>query len=135
MRTALGFLLIALAAGDASAEPYRPLPRLTPGKVKSRGEARKVPIPPVAARAAPPAAASPPLAAAMEPATPPPRASARRARRVGPPPPLQDEFGRTIVFAAAPPLQDEVGRVIEADDPVHVIVLPVHEKRRRGPGK
>ena len=122
MKKALALLVIALAAPEASGESYRPLPRLPAAKVKARAaETGKVPIPPATATAT--ARATPTATGAP---------AVRRARRIGPPPPLQDEAGRTIVFASAPPLQDEAGQLLLRDEPVHVVNQPARGTRARG---
>jgi hypothetical protein len=152
MKEALGLLVVALAASSARAEPYRPLPRLPPGKVESReatgasqvpapadssagqetGQGETSGAPGGASRLAPMSTATGARAATADrlgPEAQPTTGPVRRARRVGPPPPLQDELGRTFVLAAAPPLQDDGGGILEAPEPVHVIVLPSPDRK------
>lgn len=133
MEKAVALVVIALLASEARGEAYRPLPRLPPAKVRSRaaGDASRVSVPPAADEGARPE----PRPGDVRVASPRPGApTGRRTRRVGPPPPLQDERGRVVVFASVPPLQDEAGGLLEAIEPVHVIVLPAPRKRARAGG-
>jgi hypothetical protein len=139
MKIALSLVVIGVVVGDARGEPYRPLPRLPPAKVRQRAATRSryVPAPPIAAVQPESATAdlprSPPVADRPGPGQEARAAqpSLRRARRVGPPPPLQDELGRTIVFAAAP-LAREGGGLADGFAPLHVIVLPSRGERAHG---
>jgi hypothetical protein len=137
VKKALALLVIVVAARTAGGEPYRPLPRLPPAKVKDRAASpsNRIPVPAAASAGAEPAPgdtpasptpdARPNTASGVEVARP----ALRRARRTGPPPPLQDEVGRTVMFAAANPLQDDGGGFVDELGPVQVIVLPSPGKR------